>query len=266
MVQFFSIETPSHTTAEGLKEAISSAFKRSGMTEFHTKLAGFDFDGASVNTGIHKGLAQLFCESSPRLNVVHCFNHHFELAVQDAFKATFFEDIDTLLNKLYYLYRKSPKRLRELREFSEVYEKSVPKPAKAIGTCWISHKFTSMNIFLKNYGIFITHLESLANADSQALKRHEIEGYTNKCQSAKFPLDIAMYLDVLTLLKALSVSLQQEMHDPVYMLRNVHEFNWLISKLQLLVENAFEGSTKKLTNYTKFLWWNKMKQVLCTKT
>ena len=62
-----------------------------------------------------------------------------------------------------------------------------------------------------------------------------------------------MYLDVLTPLKVLSVSLQQEKHDPVYMLRNVHEFNWLMSKLQLLVENAFEGSTKKLTNYTKFL-------------
>ena len=60
-----------------------------------------------------------------------------------------------------------------------------------------------------------------------------------------------MYLDVLTPLKVLSVSLQQK-HNPVYMLRNVHEFNWSMSKLQLLVENAFKGSTKKLTNYTKF--------------
>ena len=110
-----------------------------------------------------------------------------------------------------------------------------------------------MNIFLKNYGIFITHLESLANTNSQVLKRHEIEGYAKKWQYAKFPLPIAMYLDVLTPLKVLSVSLQQEKHDPVYMLRNVHEFNWLMSKLQLLVENTFEGSTKKLTNYTKFL-------------
>ena len=110
-----------------------------------------------------------------------------------------------------------------------------------------------MNIFLKKYGIFITHLESLVNKDSQALKRHEIEGYTKKWQYAKFPLHIAMYLAVLTPLKVLSVSLQQEKHDPVYMLRNVHEFNWLMSKLQLLVENAFEGSTKKLTNYIKFL-------------
>ena len=103
-----SIKTPSYTTTEGLKEAISSAFKRTGMTEFHTKLAGFNVDGASVNTGIHKGLAQLLRESSPCLNVVHCFNHHFELAIKDTLKATFFEDINTLLNKLYYLYRKSP--------------------------------------------------------------------------------------------------------------------------------------------------------------
>ena len=184
-IKFFIIETPSHTTAEGLKEAISSAFKRNGMAKFHTKLVGFNVDGPSVNTGIHKGLAQLLHESSPCLNVVHCFNHHFELAMKDAFKATFFEDIDALLNKLYYLYRKSSKRLRELREFSEVYEKFVPKP-EANGTRWISHKFTSMNIFLKTYGIFITYLESPTNTDSQASKRHEIEGYANKWQYANF--------------------------------------------------------------------------------
>ena len=61
-IKFFSIKTPSHTTAEGLKEAISSAFKRTGMIEFHTKLAGFNVNVTSVNTGIHKGLAQLLCE------------------------------------------------------------------------------------------------------------------------------------------------------------------------------------------------------------
>ena len=49
-----------------------------------------------------------------------------------------------------------------------------------------------MNIFLKNYGIFITHLESLANIDSQALKHHEIKGYAKKWQYAKFPLHIAI--------------------------------------------------------------------------
>ena len=166
------------------------------------------------------------------------------MTIKDPVKANFFKDIDTLLNKLYYLYRKSPKRLQELHEFSEVYEKSVLKPAKANGTRWISHKFTSINIFLKNYGIFITHLESLANTDSQTLKRHEIKGYAKKWQYAKFPLHIAMYLDVLTPLKVLSVSLQQEKHDPAYMLRIVHEFNWSMSKLQLLVKTRLRVQPK----------------------
>ena len=55
-IKFFSIKTPWHATAEGLKEAISSAFKRTGMTEFHTKLAGFNVDGTFFFfflTGIH---------------------------------------------------------------------------------------------------------------------------------------------------------------------------------------------------------------------
>ena len=76
-VKFVNIEAPSHTTAEGLKETIISAFKRIGMPEFHTKLYGFNIDGAKVNTGIRKGLATLLCEESPWLNVVHCFNHRF---------------------------------------------------------------------------------------------------------------------------------------------------------------------------------------------
>ena len=84
-------------------------------------------------------------------------------------------------------------------------------------------------LFQKPWHIYNT--ESLVNTDSQALKHHEMKGYAKKWQYAKFPLHIAMYLDVLTPLKVLSVSLQQEKHDPVYTLRNVHEFNWFMSKL-----------------------------------
>ena len=86
-VKFFSIEAPSHATAEGLRETITSVFKRIGMPEFHTNLYGFNIDGAKLNTGIHKGLATLVCEESTWLNVVHCFNHRLELAIKYAFKS-----------------------------------------------------------------------------------------------------------------------------------------------------------------------------------
>ena len=144
--------------------------------------------------------------------------------------------------------------MRELREFGEMFEKSVPKPAKVGGTRWIAHKFRAMVIVLQNYGIFIAHLESLAHTDSQSLKRAEIEGFAKKWRYAKFPLHLAMYLDVLTPLKVLSVSMQQDEHDPVFMLRRVQEFNWTMSELKILVENSIRDTAAgRLTTYTQFL-------------
>ena len=172
-VKFYGIESPDHANAVGLKHAVELAFTRVGITDFTSSLFGLNVDGASVNTGIHGGLGALLRQSAEWLTVVHCFNHRLELAAQDAFKGTFFDEVDTMLTKLFYLYQKSPKRLRELHEFSEIFEKSVPKPAKAGGTRWIGHKMRALNIVLQNCGIFITHLESLAKTDSQDTKSRD---------------------------------------------------------------------------------------------
>ena len=56
------------------------------------------------------------------------------LALKDAFRITSFEEVDSMLCKLYYLYQKSPKHLSVLRELSEAYDKTVSKPTKATGT------------------------------------------------------------------------------------------------------------------------------------
>ena len=94
-------------------------------------------------------------ESSPWLQVIHCFKHRLELSIKDAFKNDAFIKIDEMLMKLYYLYQKSPKRLRELKRMSEGWEKSVPKPSKSDDTRWIDHKLKSMQIVLQNYGDFL---------------------------------------------------------------------------------------------------------------
>ena len=39
--------------------------------------------------------------------------------------------------------------------------------------------------------------------------------------------------------------MQQDKQDHVYMLCNVQEFNWSMVKLQLLVKNAFDGTSNK---------------------
>ena len=70
VVKFLSIECPEHTNADGLKEIIKLSFSRIGLVDFSTKLHGFNVDGASVNTGIHRGLGVLLRENAPWLTVV----------------------------------------------------------------------------------------------------------------------------------------------------------------------------------------------------
>ena len=89
--------------------------------------------------------------------------------------------------------------------FSEMYDQSIPKPYTSYGTRWIAHKVKAMEIVLNNYGIYIKHLELLANTDSQALKRAEVDGEAKKWKNGKFPIHLAIYLDVLTPLKVISL-------------------------------------------------------------
>jgi len=68
-----------------------------------------------------------------------------ELAVKNALKGSYFESIDDMLLKLYYLYEKSAKKCRELSEivndlkqFLEFDDNGV-KPIRASGTRLVTH-------------------------------------------------------------------------------------------------------------------------------
>ena len=45
-----------------------------------------------------------------------CLAHWLELAVEDALKGTTFDTVDNMLLKVYYIYKKAPKKCRELEE------------------------------------------------------------------------------------------------------------------------------------------------------
>ena len=252
-VKFFSVESVKAADADGLKSSLKEAFERIGILCFENRLHGLNVDGASVNTGVHRGLGAKIRELAPWLTFVHCFNHRLELAVKDTFKGTFFDEIDTMLLKLYYLYKKSAKRTRELQAFGEVYEKVITRPVKSSGTGWVAHKVNAMEIVLMNYSIFIMHLESLAQTDSQELKRAELQGFAKLWRQAKFPLHLAIYLDILQPIKVLSLAMQQDTHDPVLQVKHIKEFSWTMVKLNALLTKCIDKTATRLTNYTKFL-------------
>ena len=103
-VKFSSIESIQSANAEGLLLPLKDYSERIGKAEFQIRIHDLNVDGTSVNRGEHNGLGTKICEEyAPWLTVIHCFNHRLELAIKDALKGTFFDEIDTMLLKLHYL-------------------------------------------------------------------------------------------------------------------------------------------------------------------
>ena len=231
---------------------MGNAFHQIGIESVHQRMTNLSVDGASVNSGIHNGLGAKMRESTAWFSTIHCFNHSLELAVKATFNTTFFKEVDNMLLKLFYLYRESPKPLRELKMFGEMYDQSIPKLYKSYGTTWIAHEVKAMEIALNNNGIYIKHLESLANTDSQALKRAEIAGEVKSKKNGKFLIHLAIYLDVLTPLKVIGLGFQKEKHDPTEAVRRIKEFTWTMTKLQLLIDASLDSDNGgRLTHLTK---------------
>ena len=94
----------------------------------------------------------------------HCFNHHLELSVKDAFNGAFIDKIAVRLRTICYktIYYKN-------------IIKTIIKPSKSTGTLWIAHKDRAIEKILVNYIIYMAHIVSFSQADSQALKRIKIK-------------------------------------------------------------------------------------------
>ena len=257
-MKFLSIENPAVADATHLVECIKEAFHRIGIVDISSHLHGLNVDGASVNLGVHRGVAALLKKECPWLTAIHCFNHRIELAAKDAFGNSVFEEIEQMLTFLYKLYQNSSKRLKALKELGVALGEKPPKPVKASGTRWIGHRYNAIKIVLKHYGAYMTHLEELANNDSQAEKRDQIRGYLNKWEHGKYPISMAVYLDVLSILNRMSLSEQKEQHDPVKAVRRIQEFKWSMVKLHGHVREALdhdklnEAEKSRLTYYNKF--------------
>jgi hypothetical protein len=253
VIKFMGVESPAQADAEGLQTAIETSFSRIGISRFPDRLVGLNIDGASVNMGVHAGLGAKVCETAPWLVLVHCFNHHIELAIKDAFDASAFSKIDKMLRVLHSLYNVSPKRYRELKQLAEAWETSIPKPTKATGTRWFEHKVNTMKIALEHYGSFLSHIESLSQTDSNPVKRAELKGYLNRWKSTIYPIYHTIYLDILSPIRRLSLGFHQELHNPVKAVRRIREFSWTMVKLHALIDKSLNEPASRLTHYKRLL-------------
>ena len=68
-----------------------------------------------------RGVQAIMKEEMPWIVFVWCMTHRLELAIQDALKDTFFDEIGDMVLRILYLHQKSPKKLRELKVNKQIF-------------------------------------------------------------------------------------------------------------------------------------------------
>ena len=233
-------------TANGLKVSLEDTFNELDIEWVHKRLVCVCVDGAAVNLGVRAGLVALLRKDMPWLIGMHCLNHRLELSAKDAFSKTYMDEISTMLMNLFYVYEKSPKRLRELRNFADVMDEHVRKPEKAHGTRWLQHKSRALQSLLLSYPIIVTHLEALAAEYGTKSDAAKFKGYLRKLTSFKFILHMLFFDILLKPLAQLSCSLQSNSIDILFAIASLESFH---AQMQMLKKEDHDGNTE----LTKFV-------------
>ena len=105
----------------------------------------------------------------------------------------------------------------------------------------------------------MTHLEELANNDNSSKKQQQIKGFLKQWDHAKYPMHLAIYLDVLSFLVRMSLSKQSDEHDPVKAVHRIEKFNWTMAKLHMYIESSLDENQMEETEKLQLTHCNKFR-------
>ena len=130
---------------------------------------------------------------------------------------------------LYYMYKQSSKKLRELKKLYEVlknsyeFQNAALRPEKSSGTRWIDHKMRAMAKLNDKFGMYVSHLENVIADTSKQVDRAKLQGKYNKLVDASVLLRSAFLSDLLLPAKSLSLISQKSDVDIIQVVNAVQK-------------------------------------------
>ena len=262
VTRYFAVCNPTQGDADGLLNCLGVTLGRLGIEDIQDKsnvlgvrelpiLIGGTTDGASVNIGQHNGLRAKLIAALPWLFWSWCFSHRLELACKDSFVSPLYESVSDMLLRLYVLYKKSPKKSRELStivdDIKVIFDLSVSGdlPIRSSGTRWIDHKRKAMQRVLDRFGVYITHLEKLSeDVTLRSEDRARLKGYLKLWRHSKILIGCAMFIEAVRPAAVLSLSLQELNTDIVLCIE--YTLKSLRSLTTLQTQDPLQWPTVKL--------------------
>ena len=81
----------------------------------------------------------------------------------------------------------------------------------------------------------------------------EMQGFLKKCRRARIPGELAVYLDILSPIRRLSLGMQDDLHDPVKQVRRIQEFQNMMKKLEDVLRKSLNETSKIMTYYKRLV-------------
>ena len=160
------------------------------------------------------------------------------------------EPVETSLMHLFYLYKQSSKKHRELKNLYELLQGQFEmfsagvRPLKASGTRWTDHKIGAMGRLIEKFGLYTMHLQNLIATTRSSKNRSTLEGKLKKLIDAKVLLRSALFKDVLADAKIFSLLTQKQNIDILKILEAVestkNSYQRLRKKLEKNLDYVFQ--------------------------
>ena len=214
-LSLLSLKSPTSQDAEGILQAIKSALEEKGLDELWEKLVFLCTDGASVNSGLKSGLIKQIKDEIPWVGFMWCLSHRLEVALKDAL-SNWMNQINECLTNLFYLYKNSSKKLREVREMYAIvcdmfeFESKQVKPHKASGTRWVDHHMKAMSNVVDKFGLYLAHFEYIIADTTKRTDKATLEGKRREMCQADVLFFSALFMDILEPVRVLSLTTQKK--------------------------------------------------------
>ena len=174
------------------------------------KLAGCNFDGASVMMGKRGGVTQqLQAKIGRPVIVIHCVAHRLELAVLDAVKTcSYLNRFEDTIKSIFKFYFYSPKRRREVNEIANILEEDVVYYSGVQNTRWLASRHRAICALEKHFPTTVMHLQHKAGTSDE--QGQQAKGILKDLQSEKFVKYLYFMMDVTKVLSTLSKTFQSD--------------------------------------------------------
>ena len=181
------------TDADSIKKGIDYAFKTEmGLPEhvYEKHVVSATSDGASVNTGIYKGVLTQLKEERPWLTTIHCVNHRIELALKDATNVPFLKNAELLYLTIYNLLKRSGALKEEVKKAAEILGITYYVLTRIHGTRFVSHRDKGFRRFVHMIPALITAFENYVVHANSAETKAKVLGLLKKLHSASEILNV----------------------------------------------------------------------------